>query len=524
MVVGHAGTAISSALGIATGDSITGVKRKVIAVCGDGALTAGMSLEALNYAGILKKNIILILNDNKMSISRTVGAMANYLNKLRASYLYRDLKKDVASLLEKIPKAGRQMEKALHHIRAAALAPFGGAIFEELGWHYFGPIEGHNIPVMINNLKMISELQGPIMLHIITEKGYGSQNAINDPYKMHGINPGTVADGKISSEKNARPNYTDVFGDTVAELAAQDCKIAGITAAMPDGTGLFKFQEKFPDRYFDVGICEQQAVGLAGGMAKAGAKPIVAIYSTFLQRAFDQLFHEIALQKNPALFAIDRAGLVGADGPTHHGLYDIAYCRLFPEFVLMAPRDGAELKEMLAFGLQQKQPVFIRYPRTAIPDEIITPVAPLRMGQSEILRQGKNGALLAYGSMVYPAYAAAEKLHKEGIEMAVINARFAKPLDKELIGRLLKETPFMITLEEHSITGGFGSAVMEFAGHSAEIRAYANKIIPLGAPDKFVEHGPRNKLLDILGLDENGIIKIIRNKLSVNLDGMKSGI
>ncbi|MEW6027573.1 MAG: 1-deoxy-D-xylulose-5-phosphate synthase [Planctomycetota bacterium] len=516
--VGHAGTAISTALGIAAGDNVAGINRKVIAVCGDGALTAGMSLEALNYAGILKKNMIVVLNDNKMSISHTVGAMANYLTKLRSSYLYLDLKKDVASLLENIPAVSQQMEKAFHHIRAAALSPLGGAIFEELGWRYFGPIEGHNIPVLINNLKTISQLHGPMLLHIITEKGYGSQHAIDDPYKMHGIGPVTVADGKISSEKNSLPNYTDVFAESIVELAARDEKIVGITAAMPDGTGLVKLQEKIPGRYFDVGICEQQAIGLACGMAKSGVKPIVAIYSTFLQRAFDQLFHEIALQKNPVVFAIDRSGLVGADGPTHHGLYDIAYCRLFPDFTLMAPRDGAELKEMLAFAANSTRPTFIRYPRTAVPEPAIPPQVPIQQTRAETLRQGKDGALLAYGSMVYPAYYAAEELAKENIELTVVNARFAKPLDEELISQLLRETPFIITLEEHSIIGGFGSAVLELASRSQETSRYLNKITTIGVPDRFIEHGPRNKLLELLGLDKDGIVKAVKNKLAGKLD------
>ncbi|HLD36120.1 MAG TPA: 1-deoxy-D-xylulose-5-phosphate synthase, partial [Planctomycetota bacterium] len=488
---------------------------KVIAVCGDGALTSGMSLEALNYAGILKKNLIVILNDNKMSISHTVGAMANYLNKLRTSYLYRDLKKDVTSLIEKIPKAGQPMEKAFQHIRAAAMAPLGGAIFEELGWSYYGPLEGHNIPVLISNLKTISQLNGPILLHIITEKGYGSQPAIDDPYKMHGIGPVTIADGKISSEKSTRFNYTDVFAEYVVELAGRDEKIVGITAAMPDGTGLVKLQEKFPNRYFDVGICEQQAVGLACGMVKSGIKPIVSIYSTFLQRAFDQLFHEIALQKNPVVFTLDRAGLVGADGPTHHGLYDIAYCRLFPDFVLMSPRDGAELKEMLSFAINHNKPTFIRYPRNAVPDQLITTPQQIKEGKVEILRNGKDGVLLAYGSMVYPAYYAAEELAKDNVELTVVNARFAKPLDEELISQLLKEAPFIMTLEEHSINGGFGSAVLEFSSRSNETREYTNKIIPIGVPDRFIEHGPRNKLLELLGIDKNGIIKAVRGMVNV---------
>ncbi|MDI6732854.1 MAG: 1-deoxy-D-xylulose-5-phosphate synthase [Planctomycetota bacterium] len=531
-IVGHAGTSISTALGIATGDSFSNRERKVVSVCGDGALTCGMNLEALNYAGILKKNLIVVLNDNKMSISTTVGAMANYLTKLRTSYLYQDLKKDVYSLLSHIPKGiGHQMERALDHIRAAALSPLGGAIFEELGWSYFGPIDGHNIRVLCDNFRTISQLSGPRLLHIVTEKGYGSEDASSDPYKMHGIGPLPakagwerkdiaeplkIADGKISQEKKPSINYTDIFADSITELATKDERIVGITAAMPDGTGLVKLQEKFPHRYFDVGICEQQAVGFACGMAKAGMKPVCAIYSTFLQRAFDQLFHEIALQKMPVVFVLDRAGLVGADGPTHHGLYDIAYCRVFPDFVLMAPRDGEELKQLLLFAVNHPKPCFIRYPRTVVPEPIIAKEEPkpqisqIIEGRAEILRKGKDGALLGYGSMVYPAYFAAEELHQEGIDLTVVNARFAKPLDKELVGSLLQESPFIITLEEHSIIGGFGSAVLEFANQSDQTRKNTGKIISLAVPDRFIEHGPRDKLLESLGLDKAGIINTVR--------------
>jgi 1-deoxy-D-xylulose-5-phosphate synthase len=509
-LVGHAGTSIPTALGIAEGDVISGIKRKVIAVCGDGALTTGMNLEALNYAGSRKSDLIVILNDNKMSISHTIGSLANYLNKLRFSYLYQDLKEDIYAVLERIPKLGQQMEKAIEHLKAAALSPLGGAVFQELGWNYFGPIDGHNLKTLIDNLKSIAQLNGPILLHIITEKGSGFPEAIGDPYKMHGIGPVKISDGKISSVKSIGINYTDVFAETLVEIALKNDKIVGITAAMPDGTGLVKLQQKFPERYFDVGICEQQAVGLASGMAKAGLLPVVAIYSTFLQRAFDQLFHEIALQRLSVVFAMDRAGIVGADGPTHHGLYDIAYCRLFPDFILMAPRDGAELKEMLLFAIQSQKPIFIRYPRAIIPDPIISQPRPLNLGNAETLREGKDGVLFAYGSMVYPAYYAAEELQNENISLWVINARFAKPLDETLITKLLQEAPFIITLEEHSLIGGFGSAVLEFASSSEQTRRRVEKIITLSVPDKFIEHGPRDKLLSILCLEKDGIIRKVR--------------
>jgi len=543
-IVGHAGTSISTALGIATGDSITGINRKVIAVCGDGALTAGMSFEALNYAGLTKKNMIVVLNDNKMSISHTVGALANYLTKLRSSYIYRDLKDDVSKILEKMPKVEAKLERALKHMKAAAMAPLGGAVFEEFGWNYYGPLDGQNIKVLINSLKTVSQIKGPIMLHVVTEKGFGLQKALEDPYRMHGIGPLKVSDGKVSaripyetpspSEKK-QPMYTDAFADYLVEIAGQNDKVVGITAAMPDGTGLAKLQEKIPSRYFDVGICEQQAVGMACGMVKSGLKPVVAIYSTFLQRAFDQLFHEIALQGSAlggnVVFALDRAGLVGADGATHNGLFDIAYCRIFPGFVVMAPRDSSELKAMLQFGVKHNKTVFIRFPRAPIPTELSgIPVTAIQEGKAEILRQGNSvpetdpqrrgrpasggdGVLLAYGSMVYPAYAAAEELHQKNIELTVVNARFAKPVDEELILKLLKESPFIVTLEEHSIVGGFGSAVLEAASLNAEAKQHLHKIIPVGVPDRFIEHGNREKLLKSLGLDKEGIIKLVLDKL-----------
>ncbi|MFA5795394.1 MAG: 1-deoxy-D-xylulose-5-phosphate synthase [Candidatus Brocadiia bacterium] len=509
--VGHAGTAISTALGIACANKISRRDQKVIAVVGDGAMTCGMSWEALNQAGALKKDIIVIINDNTMSISRTIGAMANYLNKLRMTHLYENLKKDVYSALDRIPMVGQPMEKALTHIRSAAVGVLGGFIFEELGWSYYGPVNGHNIPLLIKNLKEIQRFKKPVILHVLTEKGCGSPDALEDPYRMHGIGPGK-AQSKQPIECNTppkppSPNYTDIFADAAVELGKSNEKIVAITAAMPDGTGLVKFQQALPERYYDVGICEQHAIGLACGLAKGGLQPLVAIYSTFLQRAFDQLFHEVALQKTKAVFTLDRSGLVGSDGPTHHGVYDIAYLRMFPEFVLMAPKDGPELKTMLRFAATLNQPTFIRYPRTTAPDaEPKMSDTELKLGKSEILKEGKAGAIIAYGSMVYPAYRAALTLAGKGIELTVVNARFAKPLDEELIAELAGRMPFIITAEEHVLTGGFGSAVLEFVNQSANIISKP-VIIRLGIPDRFIEHGSRDKLLDMLGLNEQGIIK-----------------
>ena len=580
--VGHAGTSISVASGIACGMTQAclpdrqageaGKPGKVVAVLGDGALTCGMTFEALNHAGTLKKDMLVILNDNRMSISYTIGAMSKYLNKLRTASIYDDVKKEVYQILEHLPvapKIGTAASRAFDHLRAAAVATLGGFIFEELGWAYYGPIDGHNISKLIQIIKEIQrpKLAGkPVILHIITEKGRGSVQALSDPYRFHGIGPVNLPRGQagltiekvspgdtdgdaLSPQLEAaaaaltanttavKQTYTEVFGKTIVSLAREDKKVVAITAAMPEGTGLVEFEHTFPDRYFDVGICEQHAVGFASGLVKSGLKPVVAIYSTFLQRAFDQLFQEIALQYSSVpgglpqgiVFSLDRAGLVGNDGPTHHGVFDIAYTRIFPDFILMAPKDGAELSDMLAFALTQAKPVVIRYPRTAIP-ECGSPEATLlachrsasggmqnagggiksaiQLGKAEILREGNDGAIVAYGSMVYPALGAAEMLSKEGRQIMVVNARFAKPLDESLLARLSEEQPFLATIEEHSLTGGFGSAVMETLNRLGK---GIPRLIQLGIPDRFVEHGSREQLLAVLNLSAEGISRKIKS-------------
>lgn len=505
--VGHAGTSVSTALGIACANGLLKNNNKAIAVLGDGALTAGMTFEALNHAGTVKPDLIVILNDNKMSISRTIGSMANYLNKLRTTHLYQDVKNELYRIAESLPKVGQTVGKTIGHLRSSAMSFLGGFIFEELGFSYYGPVDGHNIPKMIQLFREIQKLKQPILIHVITEKGKGSELAMKDPCNLHGMNPVKYSDdGKVSLRQNAE-TYTDVFARSAAELARENSRIVAITAAMPEGTGLVEFEKAYPNRYFDVGICEQHALGLAAGLAKQGLKPIAGIYSTFLQRAFDQLFQEVALQKNHIVFTMDRAGLVGSDGATHHGVFDIAYLRMFPEFVLMSPKDGSELTQMLAFALTLNQPVFIRYPRTETPKPLFTQSAPLALAKSEILKDGRGGAILAYGSMVYPAYTAAEVLAKEGIELTVVNARFAKPLDEELIKKLAGEQPFIITVEEHASSGGFGSAVLECLNRLGKD---TGKTRCLGIPDKFIEHGNRAKLLASLGLDAEGIIKTVK--------------
>lgn len=518
-MVGHAGTSVSTAVGMACANQILKNERNVIAVLGDGALTAGMTFEALNHAGTVKPNVLVILNDNKMSISSTIGAMSNYLNKLRMTHLYDDVKKEVYKILERIPPSvGHPMSKAVDHLRSAAVATMGGFIFEELGFKYYGPVDGHNIPKLIATLTEIQKIKGPILLHVVTDKGKGSDVALADPCRLHGVSPGKYSEDDEIMMRPEKETYTDVFARTATQLGEEHKNIVAITAAMPEGSGLIAFEKAHPTRYFDVGICEQHALGLAAGLAKSGLKPIVGIYSTFLQRAFDQLFQEIALQASSStnatnlpsgiIFALDRAGLVGTDGPTHHGVFDIAYTRIFPKFILMAPRDGNELTQMLEYAVTLNQPVFIRYPRTTTPQPLVTNYEPIKLGMAEILKKGKDGVLLAYGEMVYPAYQAGQQLAKEGIDVMVVNARFAKPLDEKLINRLIEEQPFIITIEEHILNGGFGSAILESLSRAGK---NTDKIIRLGIPDKFVEHGNRNQLLANLGLDTAGIIRTIKS-------------
>lgn len=503
---GHSGHAISSALGVSCADAILGYKRSVVAIVGDGAIGAGMSLEALNHAGDLKKNVLVVLNDNEMSISNTVGAFSKYLNKIRTAPLFADLKKEARNLLNLLPVFGKPVEKTLEHvvelIRRGATP---GQIFVELGFNYFGPIDGHDFRILIETLNDIKHLDGPVLLHVITEKGRGFEPACQNPTQYHSAGKFEMCNGKIkpTSSDAKKISYTNVFGDTLIELAKTDMKIVGITAAMPDGTGMVSFGKKFPDRFYDVGICEQHAVGLANGLFAGGLKPVVAIYSTFLQRAYDQVFHDICLQRNNVVFALDRAGIVGNDGPTHNGVFDIAYLRNLPEIVLMAPKDGNELKSMLKLALESGRIAAIRYPKEDIPDvKLTSQYKTFEIGKAEVLREGADGVLLAYGAMVHRCLLAAEKLSEKGIEATVVNARFAKPLDKELILELVRNHKVILTAEDHALMGGFGSAVIELVSDEKED---TRKIVRMGIPDRFLEHGPRNLLLKNIGLDEDGI-------------------
>lgn len=514
----HAGTAISTALGLATGHEMCRDPRRVVAVVGDAGFALGMSFEATNHAGELRKNLLVILNDNKMSISRAVGALSQHLSRLRTLPAYEKVRNQIHDTLRRIPFVGQNVDEAYKHACEAVLAGLTpGHLFEAFGFRYLGPVDGHDVAELIKTLNALKPAhEGPILLHVVTQKGRGLDPAQGDPALRHGASPRVLEDGTVppASTKKPMPSYGGAFASSLIALAEKDPRIVAITAAMPEGTGLHAFQERFPDRIFDVGICEQHAVGFASGLNLAGLRPVCAIYSTFLQRAFDQIFHEVSLQGIPVVFAMDRAGLVGADGPTHHGVFDIAYLRPFPGLVLMAPKDGVELDAMLRFAFSLKTPAAIRYPRGSVP-EPFAPCAPLAEGRAEVLREGDDGALLAYGAMVERAWRAAEILEKGGAHVAVVNARFAKPVDADLVARLCRRQPFVLTLEDHMLAGGFGSAVLEAA---AAVGARSDKIRRLGLPDRYIPHGSRDIHLAALGLSVEGIARAAAELLGRRID------
>ena len=508
---GHGGTSISTALGVAVANRIHSDNGKVIAVIGDASLVSGMAFEALNHAGHLKDDLIVILNDNQMSISPTVGALSRHLNKIISNPFYNRVRDDIELLIRKMPKVGERMIRCVKRVDEGLknlLVP--GLLFEEMGFRYFGPLDGHNIRGLIQIIRNISRMKGPVFLHVVTQKGKDYKIAESDPAKWHASTPFCIETGEVKKPSTSK-SYTQVFGKKAVALAEKNREVAAITAAMCDGTGLVEFSEKFPDRFFDVGIAEEHGVSFAAGLAKKGMTPLVAIYSTFLQRAHDQIIHDVALQALPVVFCLDRAGLVGEDGPTHHGVFDISYLRKIPGMTLMAPRDGRELEEMLDYAVSRKKgPIAVRYPRGAVAEETdcrlkeVTP-PPIRHGRAEILRHGKDVLFVAYGSMVYTAFEAAELLEKEGVEAAVLNARFAKPLDEETILAMARDTKFVFTLEEGTLLGGFGSAVLElFQKESAGILP-SIRTKTLGIPDQFIEHGKREMLLDSLGLSAEKI-------------------
>ena len=508
--VGHASTSISQALGMVVANSLTRSSGRVVAVIGDGALTGGMAFEALNHAGQLGKKIIVVLNSNEMAISPSVGALSKYLNKIITNPLYNRIRQDIRTLVKRIPKLGPKMLTTAQRLEESLkdlLVP--GAFFEELGFRYFGPIDGHNLALVIQALKNISLINEPVLLHLITKKGKGYKFAESDPVRFHSAAPFDVETGISKKSQSAGPNFTETFGRTVCDLASRDKRIVVITPAMTAGTGLVEFAKAFPTRLFDVGIAEQHALTFAGGLARGGLKPAVAIYSTFLQRAYDQMVHDICLQNLDVVFAIDRAGLVGEDGPTHHGVFDIAYLGHIPNLVLMAPKDEQELKDMIYTAVSLPGPVAIRYPKRGT-GRIQTDkdYHNIQLGQAEVLKQGNGPVIMAIGSMVYPALQAAEILAKEDIEPTVVNARFVRPLDEVLLDELLANgNRPLVTVEEHVERCGFGSIVLEFL---AERGKKDIKIKRLALPNSFIEQGSRGLLLDKYGLSAEGIADSVR--------------
>jgi 1-deoxy-D-xylulose-5-phosphate synthase len=503
--VGHASTSISAGLGMAVAGSLKAEGSKVISVIGDGALTGGIAFEALNQAGHLRKNFIVVLNDNDMSISENVGAFSAFISrKLTGSY-FRELKKEMQGLLKSIPAIGNNI---LHFAKRAENSLKGfltpGILFEALGFEYIGPIQGHDLPQLIEVFRNSREVEGPILIHVMTKKGNGYPPAEANPAAFHGIGPFDVKTGEVLAAKSATKTYTAIFGETMVKLAEEDPRILAITAAMPDGTGLSAFAKAFPDRFFDVGIAEQHALTFAAGLAVEGFRPVAAIYSTFAQRAYDQVFHDICLQKLPVTLALDRAGLVGDDGATHHGVFDLSYLRHLPGMTIMAPKDENELQHMVKTSIYSDLPIAIRYPRGK-GYGITMDASPhtLAIGLGELLEDGEDLAIIAVGSTVYPALEAAKLLKLKGIRTTVINARFVKPLDHDLIIDSALRTGHVITVEENALQGGFGSAILELL----EMEGITGvKLKRLGIPDRYIEHGSQGQLRQDLGLDATGIV------------------
>ena len=498
---GHSSTSIAAALGIATARDLTNENYKVVAVIGDGGLTGGMAFEALNAAGDFKNDMVVILNDNNMSISATVGAFSKHFHKLTSSPHYNFLRSGVKELLNLIPADATQVARKIE----ASLKP--GTLFEEFGFRYFGPLDGNDLEALIPVLTGIRSLSGPILLHVVTEKGRGYTPAEEDPVGFYSVSgPFNLETGKTIKPKSKTPAYTEVFSRTLIELAKRDARIVGVTAAMPGGTGLDKFADAFPSRCFDIGLAEQCAVTFAGGLAAQGMRPVAAIYSTFLQRSYDQVLHDVCIQNLPVIFALDRAGLVGADGPTHHGVFDLAYLRSIPNMVVMAPKDENELRAMVKTALVYEEgPIAFRYPRgTGIGVKIAAEPKALPIGKSEIVREGEDVLVLAIGNRVYPALEAAQTLADSGISATVVNARFVKPLDTATILPLAERIGKVITIEDGVVMGGFGSAVLE-ALAAAGIKDV--QVTNLGIPDDFVEHGDVQYLYALCKCDADAIVR-----------------
>ncbi|MEK6727870.1 MAG: 1-deoxy-D-xylulose-5-phosphate synthase [Candidatus Omnitrophota bacterium] len=503
---GHSSTAVSLALGLACARDYNLAPEqyfKVVALIGDGSLSGGLCFEGLNNAGHLKKDLLVILNTNELSIAPNVGAISIYLNKIISLPIYNRFRESLENFAKsRIPKGSRLIKLAAKFEEGLKGLFIPGMLFEELGFRYFGPIDGHNLNLLIKTLKNIMHLKGPVLLHVVTKKGKGYPPAENEPVRFHGTGPFDSRTG-LALQTDKQLTFTDVFRKKLLHLAGSDRKIIAITAAMPEGTGLDKFRDLFPERFFDVGIAEQHAVCFASGLSKLGLKPVVAVYSTFLQRAYDEIIEEVALQNLPVIFCIDRAGIVGEDGATHQGIFDIAYLRNIPNLTVMAPKDAREMEAMMEFSVSLNQPVALRYPRSAIPveDGVFSSV---ELGKAQVIKEGKDFCIIAIGSMVSPSYEAIEILKKEGLSGSLINARFIKPLDINLFKEIAKKTRFIFTAEEGILEGGFGSAVVEIL----EV-----PVVRIGLPDEFIPHGKRDLLLDKYGLTAKGIADTVKSKV-----------
>jgi len=511
--VGHSSTSISTALGLACARDFKKENKKIAVMIGDAALGGGMSFEAMNQAGHRGADLLVILNDNELSISRTVGALSTYLNRIIAAPLYNKLRQEVEGFVKKIPRIGSKMARAARRLEEGVknlLVP--GIFFEEMGFRYFGPIDGHNLNLVIATLKNILKLKTPVLLHVLTKKGKGYKPAEKNPSFFHSAPPFDIKTGQKKNMKKGKTiSFTEAFGKKLIKLAREDKKIVAITAAMPDGTGLSNFAKEYPNRFFDVGIAEGHAIGFAAGLAKGGLKPVVAIYSTFLQRAYDQIIHDISLQNLPVVLCVDRAGLVGEDGPTHHGVFDISYLRHIPNLVVMAPSDTIELNSMLEFAVGCDKPTAIRYPRGKAQsvthgNESLN----IALGKSQTLKKGKDVAIIALGSMVNVALQAAKELEEKDINVEVINARFVKPIDENMLEDLTSRIKKIVTVEENVASGGFGSAVSEFIERE---NIEGVKLDIIGLPDEFVEHGAREVLLNKYNLSKEGLVNLIMGEV-----------
>ncbi len=516
---GHASTSISAALGIAVARDLHKTDKKVIAVIGDGAMTCGMAYEAMNNSGLLKSNLIVVLNDNQMSIAPNKWQLSNYFTEVISHPEYNKLKGAIWDLTGKLDHFGDRIRKVavrIEHGIKAIVTP--GMLFEALGFRYFGPINGHNLSQLIKIFEHVKDLNGPILVHVITEKGKGYAPAEKHEQRLHAASPFDKITGEVFSKSVTVPTYTEIFGKTLVQIAKQNSKIVGITAAMPDGTGLDFLQKEIPERYFDVGIAEEHAVTFAAGLATQGIIPVVAIYSTFLQRAFDQIIHDVALQNLHVVFVLDRAGLVGADGPTHHGAFDLSYLRLIPNMVIMAPKDESELRDMLFTAINyNKGPIALRYPRgNVLGVKLNEQFENIEIGKSEVIQQGSDIAFLAVGIMVDYAKKATEILAKHAIFPEIVNMRFIKPLDKGKLDEVSHRFDKIVTLEENSLIGGFGSGVLEYFAE----KNYKNDILRIGLPDHFIEHGTQQQLHHLLKIDPEGIaekvLKFVDKKVIKN--------